>query len=239
MSGHARHDLPQWGSVLAVVAHPDDESFGLGAVLTAFADADADVVVLCLTHGEASTLHGVAGDLHRIRAQELAAAGEAIGVRATVLRSYPDGALASVCRSRLVGEVIDVVRSVEADGLVAFDPSGVTGHPDHTAATTAALAAADLLDLPVLGWTLPDVVADTLNEERKTTFTGHPAEEVDYVVRVDRTRQRAAAAVHVSQALPTNVLWRRLDLLGDLEHLCGLRSGSDATPDRRSSADSA
>lgn len=30
--------LPAWRSVLAVVAHPDDESFGLGAILSAFAD---------------------------------------------------------------------------------------------------------------------------------------------------------------------------------------------------------
>src|SRR6266571_6027002 len=55
--------LPGWDGVLAVVAHPDDESFGLGAVLAAFVDAGARVAVLCLTHGELSTVHGVEGDL--------------------------------------------------------------------------------------------------------------------------------------------------------------------------------
>jgi len=50
--------LPAWMSVLAVVAHPDDESFGLGALLDAFTRVRAGVEVLCLTHGEASTLHG-------------------------------------------------------------------------------------------------------------------------------------------------------------------------------------
>jgi LmbE family N-acetylglucosaminyl deacetylase len=48
--------LPVWTSVLAVVAHPDDESFGLGAILDAFTRAGARGEVLCLTHGEASTL---------------------------------------------------------------------------------------------------------------------------------------------------------------------------------------
>jgi LmbE family N-acetylglucosaminyl deacetylase len=43
--------LPAWTSVLAVVAHPDDESFGLGAILDAFTGAGARVEVLCLTQG--------------------------------------------------------------------------------------------------------------------------------------------------------------------------------------------
>jgi LmbE family N-acetylglucosaminyl deacetylase len=63
--------LPRWRSVLAVVAHPDDESFALGAILAGFADAGTEVSVLCLTRGEASTLHGVAGDLLQLRGSEL------------------------------------------------------------------------------------------------------------------------------------------------------------------------
>ena len=43
------------GPVAAVVAHPDDESFGLGGVLATFAAQGRLVHVLCLTHGEAST----------------------------------------------------------------------------------------------------------------------------------------------------------------------------------------
>jgi hypothetical protein len=50
---------PAWSSVLAVVAHPDDESFGLGAILDAFNRAASRTAVLCLTHGEASPVHGV------------------------------------------------------------------------------------------------------------------------------------------------------------------------------------
>ena len=140
--------------MLAVVAHPDDESFGLGAVLAAFVHTGARAAVLCLTRGEASTVHGVEGDLHRLRARELATAAATLGVATSTLLGYPDGALSGVCRSRLVGDVGDAVRDTGTDGLLVFDPSGVTGHPDHAAATAAALAAADVLDLPVLGWTL-------------------------------------------------------------------------------------
>ena len=134
--------LPAWSTVLAVVAHPDDESFGLGAILDAFHRAGTRTAVLCLTRGEASTLHGAAGELSAVRGREFAAAARTLGVTDTVLRDFPDGALADVCRSRLVGEVIDAARAVRADGLLVFDPSGVTGHPDHAAATDAALLAA-------------------------------------------------------------------------------------------------
>jgi len=50
------HELPGAISVLAVCAHPDDESFGLGATLAAFAAAGSSTALLCFTHGETSTL---------------------------------------------------------------------------------------------------------------------------------------------------------------------------------------
>jgi LmbE family N-acetylglucosaminyl deacetylase len=78
---HARdegsQDLPAVASVLAVWAHPDDESFGLGAVLSGVADCGVRTSVLCLTHGEASTLGTGMGDLHVIRERELSSAATA------------------------------------------------------------------------------------------------------------------------------------------------------------------
>ena len=41
-----------------------------------------------------------------------------------------------------------------------------------------------------------------------------------------RERQLQAVACHPSQALPGSVLWRRLELLGDHEHLRYLRKDS-------------
>ena len=211
--------LPAWNTVLAVVAHPDDESFGLGAILDAFHRAGTFASVLCLTRGEASTLHRVAGDLAAVRGREFAVAGQTLGVTGAVIRDFPDGALTQVCRSALAGEVIDAARAVNADGLLVFDPSGVTGHPDHAAATAAALLAGAGLGLPVLGWTLPSAVAQRLNDESGTGFVGHRAAEIDIELPVDRVKQTAACAAHASQAIPTSVLWRRLELLGETEHL--------------------
>lgn len=222
--------LPEWSSVLAVVAHPDDESFGLGAVLDAFSHQGASVSVLCLTRGEASTVHGISGDLRTLRAMELRDAATVLGVTSAELSDYPDGELDRADHEALVREVHRAGTRAGADGFVVFDPSGVTGHPDHMTASSAALDAATTLDLPVLGWTLPRSVAEQLNEELDTRFVGHEPPDIDLVVPVDRDRQRAASLAHASQAIPTSVLWRRLEVLGDVEHLRWLRRPEGGHP---------
>jgi N-acetylglucosamine malate deacetylase 2 len=221
MSRHTA--LPAWDSILAVVAHPDDESFGLGGVLAAFAAQGTRVSVLCLTRGEASTLHGVEGDLEELRAGELAAAAEALGLHHVHLTTHPDGRLPEVDLDVLAAHVVEDARQVRADGLVGFDLTGVTGHADHARATQAAVRAAETLDLPVLGWTIPDTVAEQLCTDYGAPFEGHRPDQIDLMVPVDRSLQLAAVACHPSQAVPGSVLWRRLELLGDEEHLRWLR----------------
>ncbi|MDO5736844.1 MAG: PIG-L deacetylase family protein, partial [Propionibacteriaceae bacterium] len=147
-------ELPAWTSVLAVVAHPDDESFGLGAVLDAFVRSGASVSVLCLTRGEASTL-GSGPELSAVRAEELSNAADHLGIGSAVLLDYGDGRLANVPACVLEAEVLRELDERPAEGLVVFDPSGITGHPDHTAATRSATIAALSRNLPVLAWTLP------------------------------------------------------------------------------------
>lgn len=211
--------LPPWRHPLVVVAHPDDESFGLGAVLSAFVGAGAEVAVLCFTRGEASTLHGVDGDLREIRAGELAEAARRLGLAHVELLDEPDGALGAAGTEPLVTAVLRSADRHGADGLVVFDDTGITGHADHVAATAAAVAGARGAGLPVLAWTLPDDVAQALRAEFGAPFAGRPPAEVDLVVTVDRAAQLEAVAAHPSQAVPGSVLWRRLDLLGPVEHL--------------------
>lgn len=114
--------LPPWRSVLAGIAHPDDESFGLGAILSGFADQGAELAVLCLTRGEASTLHGVAGDLNDIRAGELAAAAKVLAVSTVELCSYPDGRLAETPTHELAVPVIELAHRFGSQGLLGVRP---------------------------------------------------------------------------------------------------------------------
>jgi N-acetylglucosamine malate deacetylase 2 len=215
----AADDLPRAAYVLAVVAHPDDESFGVGAVLVAFVRAGSTVSVFSLTRGAAGQAAATASDLAQVRTEELAAAAAALGIERIAALDYPDGALASVPLEELVRTVHDAIASAHADLLVVFDETGITSHPDHQRATRAAVAAAQDTGLPVLAWCLPEDVAKALNQEFSTAFVGRDAHGVDVTIEVDRSRQWTAITRHCSQAKQFPLVARRLELLGNREHL--------------------
>src|SRR5215471_7598022 len=190
--------LPMASSVLAVCAHPDDESFGLGAALAAFAARGTPTAVLCLTHGAASALGTSHGGLHQVRAAEL-----------------------------LSGHVQQAAARANASLLLVFDEGGITGHPDHRQATRAASLFAWRARLPVLAWAVEQRVAAALNSEFGTSFAGRTAEQIDCSIEVGRRRQLSAIACHASQAHDNPVLWRRLELQGNREVFRWLRRAGE------------
>ena len=217
--GQAGTTLPAWPGALVVIAHPDDESFGLGAVIDQLTAAGSAVYIVCYTHGGASTLNRTHADLHRSREAELRRAAAELGAADVTLLDYPDGGLAGVPAAELATHVAEAVVGANASGLLVFDDTGVTGHPDHRAATCAAALAGRRAGLPVLAWTLPMAVAARLSADTGQPFCGQPPDRIDLCVRVSRERQRRAALLHASQISPGSVLWRRLALLGDREYL--------------------
>ncbi|HUY67497.1 MAG TPA: PIG-L deacetylase family protein [Acidimicrobiales bacterium] len=217
--------LPFTASVLAVCAHPDDESFGLGATLSSWADQGSRVSVLSFTHGEASMLGVNRGNLHRIRGNELATAADELGVETVRLLEYPDGRLTGEPAGRLSADVHNAADLVDASLLLVFDEGGITGHLDHVRATEVARAVAGDIGIPVLGWALPEAIAAQLNDEFPTTFVGRRREEIDLSIEVDRSRQQRAIHCHASQSSENPVLWRRLELQGHREVLRWLDPG--------------
>ena len=223
---------PKWTSVLAVIAHPDDASFGLGAILDAFVFTGAKVEVLCLTHGQAWTLEGAPGDLAALRGAELASAVDVLGPARAEMADCPDGALSEAGQARLVEEVIAAADSCFPDGLLVFDTVAVEGHLDHVTATSAGLMAAETLALPVLGWALSEDVAARLNLEFGNRFTSHQNQDIDLRVTVERARQRVASHSLQDEALPGGARWRRLELLANTQSLRWLRTAGGAVGDR-------
>jgi LmbE family N-acetylglucosaminyl deacetylase len=217
MGADLLRDIARRGPVLAVIAHPDDESFGLGAVLAGLSAAGALVRVLCLTHGEASTLGVAPGrPLGAVRSRELTAAAERLGIASVELRDLPDGGLAGVP----VSQLDDAVASSAGDAatFAVFEAGGVTGHPDHCAATASATRVARARGAGLLEWGVAPHVAHRLNEELATSFVALDGDgTVDLVV--DRSAQLAAITCHESQARDNPVLARRLAIEGPTERI--------------------
>ncbi|MDP6579445.1 MAG: PIG-L deacetylase family protein [Vicinamibacterales bacterium] len=139
-------------SLLAVFAHPDDESLACGGLLAWCAALGVRVSLLCVTHGA----HARANDtspptVDDIRAAELRDAAGCLGVDidAVTLLDYEDGMLAWVDADPLEQAIRTEIRRLRPDVVITFDEDGLYWHPDHIAVherTTAVIAALDIDD---------------------------------------------------------------------------------------------
>ena len=142
-------------TLLAVFAHPDDESIACGGLLAMCADRGARITLLCATHGENNG--GVRDEVwFRERPRELHEAAAILGIRDVVVLDYRDGFLPWA--ADLSDRIEEEIRRVRPDAVVTFGKDGLYWHPDHIAICDATTAAVDSLghDAPALYYvTLP------------------------------------------------------------------------------------
>lgn len=139
--------------LLAVLAHPDDEARIIGGTLAKYSRAGVHVAVWLATRGEASTLLGnpplcTPAELPAVRAQELAAAAEVLGLADVRVRDYPDGGLTHVDATLVIDDIVQTIREVRPHVVITFGPEGRTLHPDHIAIHHVTTRAFDLADNP-------------------------------------------------------------------------------------------
>lgn len=122
-------------TILAVFAHPDDESLACGGTLARAADAGARVVLLCATRGERGSISNASlvpdGDLGRVRSGELRAAAEVLGVGEVTILDHPDGDLRWADVPELHDEILAAIARYRPDAIVTFDEDGLYWHLDH------------------------------------------------------------------------------------------------------------
>jgi LmbE family N-acetylglucosaminyl deacetylase len=126
--------LARWGTVLSVWAHPDDEAYLAGGFMAALREAGQRVVCVTATRGEAADPHAgpdQRADLARVRARELTASLDTLGVHEHHAWDLPDGGCADLEPGPVVAALREVVDRVRPDTVVTFGPDGFTGHPDH------------------------------------------------------------------------------------------------------------
>jgi len=122
-------------TVLAVFAHPDDESLACGGTLARLADAGARVVLLCASRGEAGSVSDPAlvpdGDVGAVRTRELHEAARILGIRDVLVKDHPDGDLRWDDVPELHAEIVDALQCYRPDAVVTFDADGLYWHLDH------------------------------------------------------------------------------------------------------------
>lgn len=138
--------------LLAILAHPDDESLGTGGVLARYAAEGVGTHLITATRGQAGRFYGDRprpGDeeVGRVREAELRAAASVLGVRTVRVLGHRDGALDQVPTGVILPELVREIRRVRPQVVITFDPYGAYGHPDHIAISqqtaAAVVAAAD------------------------------------------------------------------------------------------------
>lgn len=143
-------------TLLAVLAHPDDESFGMGGTLALYAQRGVKVHLVCATRGEEGEIDPEYKEKIKsaacLRTQELRCAAEVLGIRQLHFMNYRDSgmtgspanhhpkALAAQPLEKLVGEVAHFIRDIKPDVVITFDPIGGYRHPDHIAIQKATVA---------------------------------------------------------------------------------------------------
>jgi LmbE family N-acetylglucosaminyl deacetylase len=149
-------------TVLAVLAHPDDETFGLGGTLALYAQKGYNTYYVCATRGEvgAADEEFMKGfkDTAEMRTDELMRAAKILGLKEVFFLGYRDSGMpntepnqhpdAQVNHSidEVAGRVVKYIRELKPEVVITFDPIGGYKHPDHIhiqQATTLAFEKAD------------------------------------------------------------------------------------------------
>jgi LmbE family N-acetylglucosaminyl deacetylase len=136
--------------LLAILAHPDDESMGTGGILAKYAAEGVETFLVTATRGERgwfgdeSTYPG-AEKLAQIREDELKDATKVLGLKEFYLLDYMDGELDQANPEEVIAKLVSYIRKLRPHVVVTFDSIGYYGHPDHIAIsqfTNAAVVAA-------------------------------------------------------------------------------------------------
>lgn len=125
-----------------VLAHPDDDTYGVGGTAALHAGPDLEVTIVLTTSGEAGRIYEASlatrASLGAVREAEDRASWAELGVRPSFhFLRHPDSSLANVPREQLVAEIAEILLAARPDVVVTFGPDGVTGHEDHVAVGAA------------------------------------------------------------------------------------------------------
>jgi N-acetyl-1-D-myo-inositol-2-amino-2-deoxy-alpha-D-glucopyranoside deacetylase len=146
--------------MLAVLAHPDDETFGTGGTLALYARRGVKVFLICATRGEVGEvdeeyMKGFNSIADR-RVDELRCAAGLLGLTEVIFLDYRDSGMEGSPDNRhpealtaqpveaVAKTVLEHIQLIRPQVLITFDPIGGYRHPDHIAIHKATVRAFEL-----------------------------------------------------------------------------------------------
>jgi LmbE family N-acetylglucosaminyl deacetylase len=124
--------------LLAVFAHPDDESMGMGGTLAKYSASGVETHLVCATRGERGWFGGAESHpgfdvLAQTRTVELENAVKELGMKSLNFLDYVDGDLDQANHAEVIKKIAAHIRNIKPQVVVTFSPDGGYGHPDHIA----------------------------------------------------------------------------------------------------------
>lgn len=132
--------------LLAVFAHPDDESMGMGGTLAKYSAEGVETHLVCASRGEGGWSGPEEQDpgpqrVGEIRTKELENAAAILGMKSLSFLGYRDGEVDRAVPVEIIGKIVTHIRRIQPQVIVTFPPDGGYGHPDHIAVSQFASAA--------------------------------------------------------------------------------------------------
>src|SRR5262252_3390818 len=123
-------------TVLAVFAHPDDESLMCGGTIARLADAGVRVILMCASRGERGSVSDPSlvadGDtLGRVRTAELEDAAAILGIAEVIALDHADGDLRWRDVPQLHAEIVAAILRYQPQAVLTFAENGLYWHMDH------------------------------------------------------------------------------------------------------------
>ncbi|HMV48279.1 MAG TPA: PIG-L family deacetylase [Blastocatellia bacterium] len=130
-------------TLLAVFAHPDDESLVAGGTLAKYA-AESErrrTALLCATRGDWGPISDDEladySNLGEVRERELRAACEVLGISWLRFLDIEDACVSAVIGTEdeavALEKIVRAIRELRPQTIITFGPDGLYGHPDHIA----------------------------------------------------------------------------------------------------------
>ena len=216
--------MPRPLTLMAVHAHPDDESSSTGGVLALSSDEGIRTVLVTCTNGELGDgPNHVKPDeeghdekeVAKVRLGELERAVEILGVQHLELLGYQDSGMpdwrhrhrdhsfCNVPMDESVGRLAELFERYRPDVVITYDDNGGYNHPDHLQAHRIAVAATERTGIPsklyfiARRWSSMQKLRERM-AELGIEMGGPPSPDPERLKRMQENEKRITTAVDIS-----------------------------------------